>query len=207
MSKVDLASQLKNVSKKDLEQIEKAQEMLGPDPETMGFIKNIYWGNLREDLIFPFPEEPTHERERCDKLLVELDAYFRNEHPAIEIDQNQEIPDWVIKRFFEMGVGGMIVPKEYGGQGFGVTSYNRVLERIGRSCGSSAVLISAHLSIGCNAITLFGTEEQKATLVTDNCKRVSQCILFIRTECRVRRAGTGNSVCPIGLRKILHTQW
>jgi len=161
MSKVDLASQLKNVSKKDLEQIEKAQEMLGPDPETMGFIKNIYWGNLREDLIFPFPEEPTHERERCDKLLVELDAYFRNEHPAIEIDQNQEIPDWVIKRFFEMGVGGMIVPKEYGGQGFGVTSYNRVLERIGRSCGSSAVLISAHLSIGCNAITLFGTEEQK----------------------------------------------
>ena len=42
MSKPDLASQLKNVSKKDLKQIENAQEMLGPDPETMGFIKNIY---------------------------------------------------------------------------------------------------------------------------------------------------------------------
>ncbi len=161
MSKPDLASQLKNVSKKDLKQIENAQEMLGPDPETMGFIKNIYWGNLRQDMIFPYPEEPADERARCDKLLEELDAYFRNEHPSVEIDQNQEIPEWVIKRYFEMGVFGMIVPKKYGGQGFGVTSYNRVLERIGRSCGSSAVMASAHLSIGCNAVTLFGTEEQK----------------------------------------------
>jgi acyl-CoA dehydrogenase family member 9 len=161
MSKPDLASQLKNVSKKDLKQIENAQEMLGPDPETMGFIKNIYWGNFRENMIFPYPEESAEERARCDKLLEELDAYFRNEHPSVEIDQNQEIPEWVIKRYFEMGVFGMIVPKKYGGQGFGVTSYNRVLERIGRSCGSSAVMASAHLSIGCNAVTLFGTEEQK----------------------------------------------
>jgi alkylation response protein AidB-like acyl-CoA dehydrogenase len=161
MSKPDITDQLKNVSKKDIDQIKKAQEMLGPEPETKGFIKNIYWGNLREEMIFPYPEESTKERERCDKLLEVLDTYFKNEHPTVEIDQNQEIPDWVIKRFFEMGVFGMIVPKEYGGQGFGVTSYNRVLERIGRSCGSSAVMASAHLSIGCNAVTLFGTEEQK----------------------------------------------
>ena len=78
--------------------------MLGPDPETMGFIKNIYWGNLREDMILPYPEESKNERERCDKLLTVLDAYFKNEHPTVEIDQNQEIPKWVIKRYFEMGV-------------------------------------------------------------------------------------------------------
>ena len=163
MSKPDLASQLKNVSEKDRKQIENAQEMLGPDPETMGFIKNIFWGNIREDLIFPYPEETGEERTRCDALLQKLDTYLQNEHPSVEIDQNQEIPEWVITRFFELGVLGMIVPQEYGGQGFGVTSYNRVLERIGRSCGSSAVLASAHLSIGCNAISLFGTKEQKET--------------------------------------------
>ena len=56
---------------------------------------------------------------------------------------------------------GMIVRQQYGGGGFGVTSYNRVLERIGRSCGSTAVMVSAHQSIGCGAISLFGTEEQK----------------------------------------------
>ena len=161
MSTPDIASQLKNVSKKDLKQIENAQEMLGPDPKTMGFIKNIFWGNFRQDLVIPFPKESQEERSRCDELLKVLDEYFRTEHPSVEIDQNQEIPEWVIKRLFEMGVCGMIVPQEFGGQGFGVTSYNRVLERIGRSCGSTAVMISAHLSIGCNAVSLFGTQEQK----------------------------------------------
>ena len=58
MSDPDLAKQLKNVSDKDRKQIEQAQEMLGPDPETMGFIKNLFWGNFREDLVFPYPDCP-----------------------------------------------------------------------------------------------------------------------------------------------------
>jgi alkylation response protein AidB-like acyl-CoA dehydrogenase len=135
--------------------------MLGPDPETMGFVKNLFWGNFREDLVFPFPEASAEETARCDQLLAELDDYFRNEHPSHEIDQKQEIPEWAIKRLFEIGVMGMIIPQEYGGGGFGITSYNRALQRIGESCGSTAVMVSAHQSIGCGAINLFGTEEQK----------------------------------------------
>ncbi len=154
-------SKLKNVSEKDRKQIEQAQEMLGPDPETMGFIKNLFWGNFREELVFPFPEVPADEVARCDQLLAELDTYLRNEHPHHEIDEKQEIPDWVIKRLFDLGVLGMIIPQEYGGGGFSITSYNRVLSRIGESCGSTAVLVSAHQSIGCGAIKLFGTDEQK----------------------------------------------
>jgi alkylation response protein AidB-like acyl-CoA dehydrogenase len=157
--------QLKNVSEKDRKQLEDAQEMLGPEPETMGFIKNLHWGRFREELVFPFPEVSQEENERCDKLLAELDEYLRNEHPATEIDQKQEIPQWAIKRLFDMGVMGMIIPQEYGGGGYGITSYNRVLERIGRSCGSTAVMVSAHQSIGCGAIKLFGTEEQKRTFL------------------------------------------
>ena len=62
---------------------------------------------------------------------------------------------------FELGVMGMTIPKEFGGLGLGITSYNRVLERIGYSCGSTAVLVSAHQSIGCKAVMLFGNDEQK----------------------------------------------
>ena len=161
MAKPDLISDLKNLSEKDRKQIEKAREMLGPDPERMGFVKNYFWGNFREELVFPYPEVSPEEIARCDQLLAELDEYFRKEHPSIQIDQEQEIPQWAIKRLFEIGLLGMIVPKEYGGGGFGITSYNRALERVGSSCGSTAVLASAHLSIGCGAITFFGTEEQK----------------------------------------------
>ncbi len=68
----------------------------------------------------------------------------------------------MIERLFSLGVLGMTIPTEFGGGGFGITSYNRALERIGRHCGSTAVLVSAHQSIGCKAVMLFGTPEQKA---------------------------------------------
>jgi alkylation response protein AidB-like acyl-CoA dehydrogenase len=161
MTKTNLVDSLKNVSAKDRKQIEQAQEMLGPDPATMGFIKNLFWGNFRSNLVFPYPTAPTEEIAKCDQLLAELGVYLENEHPSNQIDREQEIPHWAIKRLFDLGVMGMIVSKEYGGGGYGITSYNRVLERIGQSCGSTAVMVSAHQSIGCGAIMLFGNEEQK----------------------------------------------
>ncbi len=160
-TKPSLADSLKNVDARDIKQIKAAEEMLGPDPDQMGFCKNLFWGNILERDVFPYPEASAEETARCDQVLAELDDYLENEHPAFEIDRTQEIPHWALKRLFEIGAMGMIVPQEYGGGGFGVTSYNRVLERIGRSCGSTAVVVSAHQSIGCGAITLFGSEEQK----------------------------------------------
>ena len=52
MAGPDLAKDLKNVSEKDRKQIEQAQEMMGPDPEDMGFVKNLFWGNYREELVW-----------------------------------------------------------------------------------------------------------------------------------------------------------
>ena len=157
----ELNKSLKNISEKDRKMIADAEAMLGPDPSEMGFVKNLFWGRIREDLVFPYPKSDAEETARCDQLLAALDEYLRTEHPATQIDQEQEIPRWVIDRLFELGVLGMTIPREFGGLGLGITSYNRVLERIGHSCGSTAVLVSAHQSIGCKAIMLFGNEEQK----------------------------------------------
>lgn len=156
-----LSSDLKNISAKDRKQIEAAQEMLGPDPETMGLVKNYFWGNFREDAVLPYPTIARDETERCNELLARLDQYLRTEHPTHLIDQEQNIPEWVVQKLFDLGVLGMTIGREFGGGGFGITSYNRALERIGRTCGSTAVLVSAHQSIGCKALMLFGTPEQK----------------------------------------------
>jgi acyl-CoA dehydrogenase family protein 9 len=157
----DLKS-LKGVTEKDRKLIEDAEALIGPEPSSMGFAKNLFWGRVRQELVFPYPTESADERERCEALLAKLDAYLENEHPSVLIDQQQEIPRWCIDRLFEIGVLGMTIPQEYGGGGLGITSYNRVLERIGRSCGSTAVMVSAHQSIGCKAIMLFGSADQKA---------------------------------------------
>jgi len=156
-----LSSDLKNISAKDRKQIEAAQEMLGPDPETMGLVKNYFWGNFREEAVLPYPTIARDETERCNELLARLDQYLRTEHPTHLIDQEQNIPEWVVQKLFDLGVLGMTIGREFGGGGFGITSYNRALERIGRTCGSTAVLVSAHQSIGCKALMLFGTPEQK----------------------------------------------
>src|SRR3954463_11376754 len=115
---------LKGVSQQDRRMIEQAEALIGPEPGSMGFVKNLFWGNVREDLIFPYPEQSADEKQRGQQLLAELDAYLRNEHPAVEIDQEQEIPQWVISRLFKLGVLGMTIPREYGGLGLGITSYN-----------------------------------------------------------------------------------
>src|SRR4051812_15846685 len=152
---------VKGIAEKDRKLIEDAEALLGPEPSAMGFIKNLFWGHLREDLVFPYPQQDADERARCDALIARLDDYLENEHPSVRIDQEQEIPRWVIDRLFELGVLGMTIPREFGGGGLGITSYNRALERIGRACGSTAVMVSAHQSIGCKAVMLFGTPEQK----------------------------------------------
>ncbi|MBL0928294.1 MAG: acyl-CoA dehydrogenase family protein [Phycisphaerales bacterium] len=152
---------MKGVSAKDAKMLADAEALLGAEPTEMGFVKNLFWGNLREELLFPYPQADAEETARCDQLIAALDDYLRNEHPAALIDSEQEIPDWVIKKLFDLGVMGMTIPKEFGGLGMGVTSYVRVLEKIGEYCGSSAVLVSAHQSIGCKAVMLFGNEQQK----------------------------------------------
>ena len=135
--------------------------MFGPEPEEMGFVKNLFWGRVREELVFPYPTVSPEEKEKTDALVAELETYLKTEHPRVLIDAEQRIPEWVIQRLFEIGVLGMTIPEEYGGLGLGVASYNRVLETIGRYCGSTAVVVSAHQSIGCKALMLFGTEAQK----------------------------------------------
>ncbi|MEM0983420.1 MAG: acyl-CoA dehydrogenase family protein [Planctomycetota bacterium] len=156
--------QMKGVSERDRKMIEEAETLLGPEPTSMGVMKNFFWGNIRSDLLFPYPniaETSPEETAECDQLLAELEDYLKNEHPSIQIDQEQYIPEWAIKKLFELGVLGMTISKEFGGLGMGITSYNRVLELIGKYCGSTAVVVSAHQSIGCKAVMLFGTEEQK----------------------------------------------
>ncbi len=166
MAKIQNADlkEMKGVSERDRKMIADAETLLGPEPSEMGVVKNFFWGNLREELLFPYPQMDKvseTERQECDELVAKLKVYLKDEHPAVEIDQEEYIPEWVLKKLFDLGVLGMTIPKEFGGLGMGITSYNRVLETLGSRCGSTAVLVSAHQSIGCKALMLYGTDEQK----------------------------------------------
>src|SRR5436853_503789 len=56
---------IKGISEKDRAMIIDAEVLLGPEPSTMGVIKNLFWGNLRTDLLFPYPKQTTAEEQKA----------------------------------------------------------------------------------------------------------------------------------------------
>lgn len=80
---------------------------------------------------------------------------------AFMLDQQNEFPTEVIKKFGEMGMMGLPYPKEYGGAGLDTLSYAIAVEELSRVDGGTGVILSAHVSLGSYPIYAFGTEEQK----------------------------------------------
>ena len=80
---------------------------------------------------------------------------------AAERDRTKEFPADNLKKMAELGLLGMMVPPEYGGEGADTISYVLALAEIAYSCASTAVVMSVHNSIVCESILRFGTEAQK----------------------------------------------
>ncbi len=80
---------------------------------------------------------------------------------AHEIDQKGEFPWDIVRKMAELGLMGLPFPEEYGGAGGDAISYAIAVEEIARASGSVAITYSAHISLACTPIYLFGTEEQK----------------------------------------------
>ena len=68
---------LKKVSAEDRKMIRDIEKMMGPEPNEIGFVKNLFSGRVRNDLIFPFPRESKAERDKCDALLEKLEIYLK----------------------------------------------------------------------------------------------------------------------------------
>ena len=80
---------------------------------------------------------------------------------ASELDEEERFPVETWKKLAEMGMMGIPYPEEYGGAGLSYLTYIAAVEELGRYCGTTSVMLSAHTSLGAWPISEFGTEEQK----------------------------------------------
>ena len=80
---------------------------------------------------------------------------------AAEIDKNDEFPWELVDEMASLGLMGMPIPEEYGGAGLDYHSYATALEEISRGSGGVGTIVAAHISLACNMIYDFGSEEQK----------------------------------------------
>jgi butyryl-CoA dehydrogenase len=80
---------------------------------------------------------------------------------AMERDRTKEFPADNLRKMTELGLMGMMVPAEFGGDGTDTVSYVLALSEIAYSCASTAVVMSVHNSIVCESLVRYGNTAQK----------------------------------------------
>ena len=80
---------------------------------------------------------------------------------AAERDKTRAFPSDNFKQMGELGLMGMMVPEEFGGEAADAVSYVLALSEIAYSCASTSVVMSVQNSIVCESLNKFGTKKQK----------------------------------------------
>lgn len=125
------------------------------------FLRELFLGNFRLDLIHPFPlaEE---ERPEFTAFFRAIREFFRDQVDPVQIDATGEYPEHVVDGLRKLGAFGMKIPKKYGGLGFTNVEYQKVMQLVGSIDGNMSALLSAHQSIGVpQPLKLFGSDELK----------------------------------------------
>src|SRR5512135_2467520 len=141
---------------RDVAEAARESEWSGPS-----FVRDLFLGRFRLDLIHPHPPDDPEEAARAKPFLDTLEAFLRRVDSDM-IDRTGEIPEEYVQELRDMGAFGIKIPKEYGGLGLSYSSYVKAMSMVTSRDGSLTALLSAHQSIGLpQPLKLFGDEEQK----------------------------------------------
>jgi acyl-CoA dehydrogenase family member 9 len=146
----------------DIEQRQLADELLFSGKKKPSFAKQLYAGAFDPAHTFPYPEVDENEKRRTEQLVARLKDFCEREIDAAAIDRESRIPESVIKGLGKLGILGLTVPEKFGGLGMTQYAYCQALEQLASHCGSTALMVNAHQSVGLKAIQLFGTENQQS---------------------------------------------
>ena len=152
----------KNISADKKASLEFAEDQREEKWMHPSFALQIFQGYPDWGLIHPFPSQPPDDKAKGDEYVAKLQDFLVKNLDPNEVDETGIIPEKVYKGLAQLKAFAMKIPQEYGGLGLSQVNYNRAIHLVSSYCGSTAVLLSAHQSIGVpQPLKLFGTEEQK----------------------------------------------
>jgi alkylation response protein AidB-like acyl-CoA dehydrogenase len=152
----------KNIGKDKKDSLEFAEQQRETEWKYPSFALELFLGRLNFNLIHPFPEQSPEDKQKGDLFVAKLEKFLKENLDPNEVDKTCQIPDKVMKGLGELGAFAIKIPEEYGGLGMSQVNYNRAIHLVSSFCGSTAVLLSAHQSIGVpQPLKLFGTDAQK----------------------------------------------
>jgi len=130
------------------------------------FVRELFLGSLKLDLIHPWPEPDPEEQTRAATFLETLERFVRTQVDAERIEEEDRIPAEVIDGLRAIGAFGIKIPREYGGLGLSQYTYCRAMSLLSTVSAPVVALLSAHQSIGVpGPLKMFGTDEQKKRLL------------------------------------------
>ena len=88
---------------------------------------------------------------------------------ARELDEKEQFSYETMQKMAELGLFGVFVSDEYGGQAMDYVSYIIAVEEIARVDGSHAATVAAENSLGIGPLYYFGSEEQKKKYLPKLC--------------------------------------
>ncbi|MCO0599632.1 acyl-CoA dehydrogenase family protein [Peribacillus butanolivorans] len=86
---------------------------------------------------------------------------------SMQIEEDDHIPESIIKLSKEIGLFGLSIPEQYGGLGIGMVGKCALYEEIGKTHNGYTTLIGAHTGIGTVGIVEMGNEMQKQKYLPD----------------------------------------
>jgi short/branched chain acyl-CoA dehydrogenase len=89
---------------------------------------------------------------------------------ARQLDEREQFSTELTRRMGEIGLFGVVVSPEYGGQGLDYVSYIIAVEELARIDGSQAATVAAGNSLGIGPLYYFGSEEQKKKYLPKLCR-------------------------------------
>jgi alkylation response protein AidB-like acyl-CoA dehydrogenase len=126
------------------------------------FVRELFEGNLRLDLIHPFPEPTPEDVAKARPFLERLERFMREQVDSDRIDRERQIPPEVVDGLRSLGAFGIKIDERYGGLGLSQLMYTKAIGLVTSQDGSLTALLSASQSIGVPVpLKLFGTEAQK----------------------------------------------
>jgi alkylation response protein AidB-like acyl-CoA dehydrogenase len=131
--------------------------------EAPSFVRELFEGSFRLDLVHPFPQMSAADVERARPFMDRLERFLRERVDSDRIDREGKIPAEVIQGLRDIGAFGIKIPEEYGGLGLSQTAYTHAIGMVTSVDGNLTALLSAAQSIGVpQPLKIFGTPEQKA---------------------------------------------
>jgi alkylation response protein AidB-like acyl-CoA dehydrogenase len=130
--------------------------------ESPSFVRELFEGSFRLDLVHPFPQPDPADLERARPFMDKLERFMRERVDSDKIDREGKIPTEIVKGLGEIGAFGIKIPTEYGGLGLSQYSYTHAVGLVTSQDGNLTALLSAAQSIGVpTPLKLFGTPAQK----------------------------------------------